>query len=474
MQGILQDLVSIHLSHMLFSYSTPISADIRDGFSEYAEHVNPQWVSLLSVLGMNVKYERCLGSELFTKDGRRILDFMSGYCVHNVGHNHPYIIQALKDEMDKCGPAMLQSHVPEIAGELARRLCKLAGGGLEKVYFGSSGSEGVEAAIKFARASSGRDGIVYARGSFHGLTAGALSLMNDQFWREGFGPLLADTRGVPYGDITALEQALADRRQAALVVEPVQAEGGIHVPSVEYLREAERLCRAAGTVFVLDEVQTGMYRTGTFLAAHQFGVRPDMVVLAKALSGGLVPVSALLMTDKIYGAVYSSMKRAIVHTSTFSENALSMRAGLATLDVLELEQLGPRAQRLGESFRAQLRQKLAGFAMVKDVRGMGLLNGIELAPPTNLAFRALYEAFRSVHPAMFGQIVVMRMFRDRGFLTQVCGNNFMVLKACPPLMVAEEHLDEYVNAIHEIVAFAQASPAFWTEALGMARRAINI
>jgi ornithine--oxo-acid transaminase len=130
---------------------------------------------------MNVKYERCLGSELFTKNGRRILDFMSGY-------NHPYIIQALKDEMDKCGPAMLQSHIPEIAGELARRLCELAGGGLEKVYFDSSGSEGVEAAIKFARASSGRDGIVYARGSFHGLTAGALSLMNDQFWREGFGP----------------------------------------------------------------------------------------------------------------------------------------------------------------------------------------------------------------------------------------------------------------------------------------------
>jgi ornithine--oxo-acid transaminase len=323
--------------------------------SNYQEYVNPQWVTLLNLLGMNVEYDRCVGCELFTKDGRRILDFLSGYCVHNTGHNHPYIIQALKDEMDKCGPAMLQSHVPEIAGDLARRLCELAGGRLEKVYFGSSGSEGVEAAIKFARATTGRAGILYAKSSFHGLTAGALSLMNDAFWREGFGPLLQDTQGVPYGDIAAVESALTDKRHAAFLVEPLQGEGGIHVPSREYLQKAQELCRKTGTLFVLDEVQTGMYRTGTFLAAHQFDVQPDMVVLAKALSGGLMPVSAVLMTNKVYHAVYSSLKRAIVHTSTFSENGLSMRAGLATLDVLQQEQLGPRALRLGEEFRAKLR-----------------------------------------------------------------------------------------------------------------------
>jgi ornithine--oxo-acid transaminase len=442
--------------------------------SNYQEYVNPQWVTLLNLLGMNVEYERCVGCELFTKDGRRILDFLSGYCVHNTGHNHPYIIQALKDEMDKCGPAMLQSHVPEIAGELARRLCELAGGRLEKVYFGSSGSEGVEAAIKFARATTGRAGILYARSSFHGLTAGALSLMNDAFWREGFGPLLQDTQGVPYGDIAAVESALKGKRHAAFVVEPLQGEGGIHVPSREYLQKAQELCRKTGTLFVLDEVQTGMYRTGTFLAAHHFDVQPDMVVLAKALSGGLMPVSALLMTNKVYNAVYSSLKRAIVHTSTFSENSLSMRAGLATLDVLEQEQLGPRALRLGEEFRAKLRDELAAFDMVKEVRGMGLLSGIEFVPPKKLAFRALYEAFYKIHPAMFGQIVVMRMFREKGILTQICGNNFMVLKAAPPLMVTTEQLDKFVTGIREVVELAQTSATFWTEALGMARRAVNI
>jgi ornithine--oxo-acid transaminase len=442
--------------------------------SSYQEYVNPQWVALLNLLGMNVEYERCLGCELLTKDGRRILDFLSGYCVHNTGHNHPYIIQALKDEMDRCGPTMLQSHVPEIAGELARRLCKLAGGELEKVYFGSSGSEGVEAAIKFARATTGRTGIVYAKSSFHGLTNGALSLMSDVFWRERFGPLLPDTAGVPFGDIGALEKALANKQQAALIVEPLQAEGGIQVPARDYLQKAQDLCRRTGTLFVLDEVQTGMFRTGTFLAAHQFDVQADMVVLAKALSGGLMPVSAVLMTNRIYRSVYSSLKRAIVHTSTFSENSLSMRAGLAALDVLEQEQLGPRALQLGESFRAKLRSELAGFDMVKEVRGMGLLCGIEFVPPKKLAFRTLYEAFKAIHPAMFGQIMVMRMFREKGMLTQICGNNFMVLKAAPPLMVTSEQLDEFVKAIREVVEMAQTSPAFWTEALGMVRRSVNI
>ena len=442
--------------------------------SNYEDYVNPQWVTLLNLLGMNVEYERCLGCELFTKDGRRILDYLSGYCVHNVGHNHPEVIPALKDEMDRCGPAMLQSHVPEVAGDLARRLCELAGGGLNKVYFGSSGSEGVEAAIKFARATTGRAGIIFAKSSFHGLTAGALSLMNDEFWREGFGPLLADTVGVPFGDSDSLEKVLASKKHAAFFVEPLQAEAGIQVPTHAYLQRAQEVCRRTGTLFVLDEVQTGMFRTGTFLAAHQFDVKPDMVILAKALSGGLMPVSAVLMNNKIYHAVYSSLKRAIVHTSTFSENSLSMRAGLATLDILEREQLGPRALGLGKEFRDKLRRALAEFDMVKEVRGMGLLSGIEFVPPKKLAFRALYEAFHQIHPAMFGQIVVMRMFREKNILTQICGNNFMVLKAAPPLLVREDQLDEFVAAIHDVVQMAQTSPAFWTEALGMVRRAAKV
>jgi ornithine--oxo-acid transaminase len=242
---------------------------------------------------------------------------------------------------------MLQSHVPELAGELAERLCRLAGGKLSKVFFCNSGGEGVETVIKFARARTQRNGLLYAQGAFHGLTCGALSLMDNPFWGEGFGPLLPGTDSVPFGDLNALEQKLNTNRIVAFIVEPVQAEAGIRIPDREYLKEAQALCQRHGTLFILDEVQTGMYRTGPFLAAHHFGVEPDMVVLAKALSGGLVPIGAVLMSDAVYDSVYTSLKRAIVHTSTYSENGLAMRAGLAALDVLEREHLGdaqPRSE----------------------------------------------------------------------------------------------------------------------------------
>ena len=444
----------------------------RSRTDAYIDHVNPQWVKLLGLLEMNVGYERCVGTELYTTDGRRILDFLSGYCVHNAGHNHPLIVSALKDELDQTGPVMLQSNVPELAGELAERLCDLAGGGMSKVFFASSGSEGVETAIKFARAYTGRTGLLACQRAFHGLTCGALSLMDGEYWRQGFGPLLPDVAMVPFGDLKALETELASRRHAAFFVEPIQAEGGIQIPGEDYLRGAEQLCRRYGTLMVADEVQTGMFRTGPFLASHHFGIQPDIVVLAKALSGGLVPVSAVLMRDDVHASVFSSFKRSIVHASTFSENSLSMRAGLATLDVLEREHLGDRASRLGAELREQLIEALSGYEMVKEVRGKGMLSGIEFTAPQRLALRVPFEAFAKIHPAMFGQILVMRLFRDSGILTQICGNNFMVLKVAPPLVVTSSQIAEFVAAVREVVELAHHPGPFWSEALGLARRAI--
>ncbi len=439
----------------------------------YAEHVNPQWVKLLSLLEMNLSYERCVGTELFTSEGLRILDFLSGYCVHNAGHNHPAIVDALKDELDKSGPVMLQSNVPELAGELAERLCKLAGGGLSKVFFASSGSEGVETAIKFARAHTDRVGLLACERAFHGLTCGALSLMDGEYWRKGFGPLLPETAFVPFGDLAALEKELSSKRYAAFFVEPIQAEGGIRVPEPDYLRKAQELCQRYGTLLVADEVQTGMFRTGPFLASHHFGITPDIVVLAKALSGGLIPVSAVLMSDAIHSSVFSSFKRSIVHASTFSENSLSMRAGLATLDVLESGRLGQRATEMGAELQQELTVALAGYEMVKEVRGKGLLLGIEFRSPQPFVLRAPFEAFAKIHPAMFGQILVMRLFRDGGVLTQICGNDFMVLKVAPPLVVTRPQIATFVSAVRDVVELAHHPGAFWSEALGLARRAIG-
>lgn len=439
----------------------------------YAQRVNREWVRLLDLLQMNVRYERCVGVELFTDDGRRILDFLSGYCVHNVGHNHPEVVQALQKELERCGPAMIQTHVANLAGELAEKLCMRAGGRLAKAFFCSSGSEGVEAAIKFARAHTKRAGILCAEHAFHGLTCGALSLMSDKFWSEGFGPLLPETSAIPFGDLGALESELKGKRFAAFIVEPVQSEAGVCVPDPAYLRIAESLCRRYGTLFVLDEVQTGMFRTGPFLAAHEFGVEPDMVVLAKAMSGGLVPCGAVLMSDAVCHSVYSSLPRAFVHTSTFSENSLAMRAALATLEVLEAEKLGQRSIEAGKYLQAQLAETLREFEMVKEVRGMGLLMGIEFQEPSQLRLRIPYQAFAAIHPALFGQIVVMRLFRDSGFLTQICGNNFQVLKVAPPLVVTNPQLDEFVRAIRDVVELAHSPGAFWSEALGLARRAFR-
>jgi len=439
----------------------------------YAERVNREWVRLLDLLQMNVRYERCVGSELFTADGRCILDFLSGYCVHNVGHNHPDVVSALKAELERCGPAMIQTHVADIAGELAEKLCERAGGRLSKAFFSSSGSEGVEAAIKFARAHTRRAGILCAEHAFHGLTCGALSLMSDEFWREGFGPLLPETAAIPFGDLGALERELKTKRFAAFIVEPIQSEAGVRVPHLDYLRDAESLCRRYGTLFVLDEVQTGMYRTGKFLAAHHFGVEPDMVILAKAMSGGLVPCGAVLMSKAVCDSVYSSLPRAFVHTSTFSENSLAMRAALATLDVLEREELGQRATEAVTYLQTRLSEALRNFEMVKEVRGLGLLMGIEFQAPRQLRLRIPYEAFGAVHAGMFGQILVMRLFRDAGFLTQVCGNNFMVLKVAPPLVVTNAQLDAFVQASREVVELAHSPGAFWSEALGLARRAFR-
>jgi ornithine--oxo-acid transaminase len=445
---------------------------IADSELLYERYVNPQWVRLLDVLQMNVEYARCEGAELHTTDGRRILDFISGYCVHNIGHNHPHVIAALKEELDRRGPAMLQSHVSDLAGELAARLCERAGGRLTKAFFGSSGSEGIETVLKFARAHTGRSGILYADGGFHGLTCGALSLMSNPFWREGFGPMLPETEAVPFGDADELARRLETRRFAGFILEPVQAESGVLLPPAEYLQQAQSLCRRYGTLLVFDEVQTGMYRTGRFLAAHYFGVEPDMAVLAKAMSGGLVPCGAVLMSDEVSRSVYSSLKRAVIHTSTYSENSLAMRAALATLDVLEKERLGERAAAAGLSLRAALKARIGDYEMVGEIRGLGLLSAVEFRTPRRLRLQVPFQAFRRIHPAMFGQVLVMRLFRDHRILSQICGNNFMVLKVAPPLVATDAQLGEFVEAIGHVVDMMHSSTSFWSEALHLAGRVV--
>jgi ornithine--oxo-acid transaminase len=216
------------------------AATTIDPIQAYINHVNPQWARLLSLVQMQADYGLCWGAELHTAGGDVILDFQSGSCVHNAGHNHPAIIEALYAELDRRGPVKFESHVPDLAGEPARRLCQPAKGKLEKAFFALSASDGVEAAIKFARATTERAGILFCGGAFHGLPCGALSLVSDESWRGKFGPMLANTASVPFGGIAALEEKLKSRVYAAFMVEPAESEAGTAPPIEGYLRQAKQ------------------------------------------------------------------------------------------------------------------------------------------------------------------------------------------------------------------------------------------
>lgn len=439
---------------------------------QYFDYVNPQWVRLLSVLGLNKPFNKALGAELFSDDGDVYLDFLSGYGVYNLGHHHPYINQQLIEELTSQRPSMLQSHVPSLAAQLAERLCKKVNGRVSKVYFGSTGSEGVESAIKFSRAFTKRNWILYAEGGFHGLTCGALSLMSNKWWREGFGNLLQETKGIPFGDISKLKEELQTERYASIIIEPVQGESGVQVPSIEYLQEAQRLCDKHGTLLVVDEVQTGIHRTGGFTASEHFKINPDMIILAKALSGGQVPVGALMMRDDISKSVYSSIDKSFVHASTFSENTLAMRAGLATLDVVESENLGERATNSGEFLRQELTKRLSKYEIIDEVRGLGLMNAVVFKAPKSLGLRALFAGFQAAHPGLFGQMIVRSLFTDHKILSQMAGNNYMAIKILPPLIVSKEQLIKYADAMENVCeTIVNDKAKFWTKGLSIASAA---
>src|ERR1700723_556160 len=310
--------------------------------SMHTRHLNEQLVRVLKTIGYDVGFQKGQGQYLFDRDGARYLDLLSGFGVFAIGRNHPALRRALKSVLDSDLPNLVQLDVSTLAGVLAERLLKYVPY-LDKVFFANSGAECVEAAIKFARAATGRPGIVYCSHAFHGLSYGGLSLTDDPNFRSGFEPLLPGCTSIPFNDLAALEQALSSRQVAAFIVEPIQGKG-VNMPTDEFLPGAAALCRRYGTLFVADEIQTGIGRTGRFLAVEHWGVEPDMVLLAKALSGGHVPVSAVLLRKRIYDKIFDRIDRAVVHGSTYAKNDLAMAAGIATLEVMRNERLISRAE----------------------------------------------------------------------------------------------------------------------------------
>jgi ornithine--oxo-acid transaminase len=429
-------------------------------YSLHTRRLNEQMVRVLRTIGYDVAFRRGRGQYLYDREDSRYLDLLSGFGVFAVGRNHPAIRAALKSVLDADLPNLVQMDVSTLAGILAERLLALVPH-LDKVFFANSGAESTEAAIKFARAATGRPGIVYCSHAFHGLTYGALSLNGDETFRKGFEPLLPDCVRIPFNDLTALEQALASRRIAAFIVEPIQGKGVI-LPNEEYLKGAEHLCRRYETLFVTDEIQSGMGRTGKFLAGEHWGIEPDMVLLAKALSGGHVPVGAVLMRKWVFNKVFSRMDRAVVHGSTFSKNDLAMAAGIATLEVMKAERVIENAARTGERLLRGLSALSENYELVKDVRGKGLMIGVEFGSPSSLKLKASWNVLETASKGLFCQLITIPLFKQHKILTQVAGHASHTIKLIPPLIIDDEDCDWIVRAFDDVIADSHKAGAVWS------------
>lgn len=438
----------------------------------HMRHLNEMMVRVLQTIGYDVGFCSGQGQYLVDRAGDRYLDLLSGFGVFGIGRNHPLLRETLSKVLGSDLPNLVQMDVSPLAGLLAERLLQFVPH-LDKVFFTNSGTEAVEAAIKFARRATARAGIVYCEHAFHGLSYGALSANGDETFKEGFGPLMPGFTAVPFNDLAALERALSSREVAAFLVEPIQGKG-VNVPDDLYLRGAQALCRKYGTLLVADEIQTGLGRTGRFLAVEHWGVEPDIVLLAKTLSGGHVPIGAVLTRAAIFAKTFNRMDRAVVHGSTFAKNDLAMAAGLATLEVIEAEGLMQKAAQTGARLLAAFEAMAERYELVRAVRGKGLMIGIEFGPPQSLKLKAAWALLETVNPGLFCQLITIPLFKDHKILAQVAGHASHTIKLLPALVITEQDCEWIENAFETVIADSHRVPgAVWSLGKTLADHALK-
>lgn len=424
-----------------------------------ARHLDPSLVDVLRILGFDKEYASAQGSYLYDAGGRAYLDFHGGEGFASLGHNHPDVRDVLEATLAANLADGVQLTYSVLAGMLAEALSQRLPPGLDAVFFASTGAEAVDSAMKFARAATRRPRLISCDSGFHGVTFGPLSLVGDTFFQEGFGPLLPGCERVPFGDLERLEAELRRKDVAAFIVEPIQGRE-VTLPPAGYLQAAQELCRRYGTLLVVDEVQTGLGRTGAWFALEHAGLEPDFVLVGKALSGGYMPVAAMVTRRAIYQAAVGTLERSYVHQSTFGRNRLSMAAGLATLRIIERDDLVANATRIGALLRDGLVELQQRYDMIKAVRGSGLMIGIELQPPSSRAARLTCRLIRRASEGLFPQLVVIPLHRDHGIVTMAAGKND-VIKLLPPLTLSEPEAHSFLGALDAVLADCRSGGRNW-------------
>lgn len=458
---------------MTFSIAELFAQHSTDKFDLHEQYLNNQMVRVLKTIGYDRHYQRAVGQYLYDQEGTEYLDLLSGFGVFAIGRNHPTVVSALKETLTLELPNLVQLDVSVLSGLLAQELLKTTPDNLDKMFFCNSGTESVEAAIKFARYVTKREKIIFCEHGYHGLTMGSLSLNGEEIFREGFGPLLPGCSSVPFNDLAALEQALSNRDVAAFIVEPVQGKG-VNLPDDNYLPEVERLCKKYGALFVADEVQTGIGRTGSFWAVDHWQVKPDMICMAKALSGGFVPVGGVAMTTKIMDTVFNRMDRAVVHGSTFSKNNMAMAAGLATLRVMEDENLVANSAKVGTDIINSLNALTQKYEFLKEARGKGMMIAIEFHAPKSLKLKAAWTMLEAANKGLFCQMITIPLFKQHHILTQVAGHGMNVVKLLPPLTITQKDRDKIVDSFETAIAATHEIPgSIWDLGKNLAGHALK-
>lgn len=458
---------------MFDSISDLLESRAGENFSLHDAYLNSQMVRVLKTIGYDRVYTKARGQYLYDREGNEYLDLLSGFGVFAIGRNHPVVVSALKDVLTQELPDLVQMDVSLLSGLLAEHIIRLCPPGLERMFFCNSGAEAVEAGIKFARYTTGRPNIVHCEHGFHGLTLGALSLMGDEIFREGFGPLIPGCHAVPFNNLEALDRALSRKDVAAFFVEPIQGKG-VNLPNDDYLREAQRLCARYGTLFVADEIQTGIGRTGKFWAIEHWGVEPDMILMAKALSGGFIPVGAVAMKPFIMDKVFNRMDRAVVHGSTFSKNNMAMAAGLATLRVIEENRLLQNTSKLGDSIISGLSSMIERYEFLKEVRGKGLMIAIEFGAPRSFSLKTAWSLLETANKGLFCQMVTIPLFARHRILTQVAGHGMNVVKLLAPLVITEKDRDLILRSFDSVIADCHKVPgSIWDLGKTLAGHAVK-